>query len=611
MYNSQIHIDAGSLLALEHCTIKAMQGNCKIVVDGNMTVLQQTSFIAESGASLEIVLNNQNNNFQLHGFYTNCQVTSYAAGLTLLGCQFLDCPPLQSYRGNVTVNNICTFDNTSLWLENDGSIANAEVKIENSSFIFTGPLTYGLTSCVYIDSYPKYTIFNNTIDNSLVDGIQISSSGNMINSVNKISKNTIINCDNSGILAYNSKGIIENNSIFNNKYGVCFLDNSHFALKGNADALQNSETQQILDNTSFEVYASNYCFPYEFNYNVVIDNDNAGNPTDPMVYYNTKPVVYYGDQPTVPPGPSLNVKNNCWGASFNPSADFKTTTGYFVYNPMWCPGGKDMLVSPDEELYFNALLQVENGNYFQAKELFQYLIHNYRSSFYAQASIKDLFFIEQQLTNDYGGLREYYLTNDSISADTLLMQLADVFANQCNIKLSNWSDAINWYENRILNPPSMEDSIFAIIDLGYLYFLMENSGLKSAYIGNLKQYIPASRPLYNTYRSYLLSLLPADSQGKSPQKAIADFRDGCLLQNAPNPFCESSEIWYKIEKEADVKLSISDMAGKEVMQIQEGRRIPGIYNFKLSGSQLSPGTYLYSIIINGIRRDTKRMIRLP
>lgn len=78
--------------------------------------------------------------------------------------------------------------------------------------------------------------------------------------------------------------------------------------------------------------------------------------------------------------------------------------------------------------------------------------------------------------------------------DTLLIQLADIFANQCNIKLSNWPDAINWYENRILNPPSVEDSIFAIIDLGYLYFLMENSGLKSAYKGSLKQFIPVSRP---------------------------------------------------------------------------------------------------------------------
>lgn len=47
------------------------------------------------------------------------------------------------------------------------------------------------------------------------------------------------------------------------------------------------------------------------------------------------------------------------------------------------------------------------------------------------------------------------------------------------------------------------------------------------------------------------------------------------------------------------------------MQIQEGHKFPGIYNIKLSGNQFSSGTYLYSIIKNGIRSDTKRMIMLP
>lgn len=157
----------------------------------------------------------------------------------------------------------------------------------------------------------------------------------------------------------------------------------------------------------------------------------------------------------------------------------------------------------------------------------------------------------------------------------------------------------------------MEDSIFALIDLGYLYFLMENSGLKSAYKGNLTQFIPASRPAYNMYRSYLLSLVPAVNQSNNIQGAIADLKHGSLLQNMPNPFRESTEIWYKVEKDVDVQLSISDLAGKEVLQIHEGHKSPGAYKIKIANNQFPCGTYLYSIVLNGKRSGTKRMIKLP
>lgn len=607
MYNSEIHIEAGSMLALGHGTIKAKQGNCKIVVDGNISTTQLTTFMAEEGANLELILNNQEMSYLLRGRFQNCQLSGYAANLTLKGCQFIDCPSPHSYRGNVTVNDICTFENTGLWLENDNTLANAEVRIEYNYFTCNNPQPNELTSCIFIDSYGKYTINNNSIDGYTVDGLQISSSGNTVNSVNKISTNVISNCGGAGIYAYNSKGIIENNTVSGNKYGICLMDNSHFALNGNANATTDSETQQILNNTFFEVYASNFSFPYTFGYNVIKDPDHQGNPIDPLVFYNTNPIVYNGDQPTLPPGPSLNVKNNCWNPDFNPALDLKTTSGYYVYNPLWLPGGKELSIASDEELYNNALTEVENGNFYQAKELFRLLILTYPGSMYAQSSMKDLFYIEQQLSSDYAGLKAYYTTNDSIAADTLLSKLGDILSNQCEIKLQNWPDAISWYENRILNSGCMEDSIFAIIDLEYLYFLIENTGLKSGYSGKLNQFIPESKEKYNVDRAYLLSLLPEENKGGANYHKPADFSHGYLLQNNPNPFNLTTQIWYKIEKQSFVSISITDLNGKEVSLIKEGRKGIGEFRVDFTHANLAAGTYFYTLFLDGRKSDTKKM----
>jgi len=607
MYNSEIHIEAGSMLALGHGTIKAKQGNCKIVVDGNISTTQLTTFMAEEGANLELILNNQEMSCLLRGRFQNCQLSGYAANLTLKGCQFIDCPSPHSYRGNVTVNDICTFENTGLWLGNDNTLANAEVRIEYNHFTCNNPQPNELTSCIFIDSYGKYAINNNSIDGYTVDGLQISSSGNTVNSVNKISTNVISNCGGAGIYAYNSKGIIENNTVSGNKYGICLMDNSHFALNGNANATTDSETQQILDNTFFEVYASNFSFPYTFGYNVIKDPDHQGNPIDPLVFYNTNPIVYNGDQPTIPPGPSLNVKNNCWNPDFNPALDLKTTSGYYVYNPLWLPGGKELSIASDEELYNNALTEVENGNFYQAKELFRLLILTYPGSMYAQSSMKDLFYIEQQLSSDYAGLKAYYTTNDSIAADTLLSRLGDILSNQCEIKLQNWPDAISWYENRILNSGCIEDSIFAIIDLEYLYFLIENTGLKSGYSGKLNQFIPESKEKYNVDRAYLLSLLPEENKGGANYHKPADFSHGYLLQNNPNPFNLTTQIWYKIEKQSFVSISITDLNGKEVSLIKEGRKGIGEFKVDFTHANLAAGTYFYTLFLDGRKSDSKKM----
>jgi len=224
--------------------------------------------------------------------------------------------------------------------------------------------------------------------------------------------------------------------------------------------------------------------------------------------------------------------------------------------------------------------------------------------------MKELLIIEEYNGKDYAGLKNYFSTNDSIVSDSLLKKLGDYLGNQCDIKLKNWPQAINWFENRILNPACLEDSIFSIIDLGNVYLLMENQGLKSSYRGNLMQFIPETKEKYFEHRDYLLSLLPGENISDKLHNDITNLSFGSLLQNVPNPFTGSTQIWYKVEKQADVTILITDLSGKEIQKIEQGTKDEGTYKVDLKNTQMAAGTYFYSLFLDGKKSDTKKMVNL-
>jgi hypothetical protein len=597
MYNSEIHIDQGSTLELGSNTkIIAKRGNCKIVVDGNILVSNGVLFEAQGDAQLEIVLNNSSMPVNMLGIFKKCLVTSYAQNVIFQNCQFLNCPSPAMYRGNVNFTN-CTFENTGIYTENDNSLADAELKIEQCNFDCNNQDLQDYLSAIDVSSYGKYLIYNNTIQ-GFYNGIQLFYSGGNING-NKIVKNcTISACSNAGIEEYNTNGIIENNHIFNCNYGVRLMNNSNIELKGNPNAITNAQTQQILDNASYEVYASQHSFPFEFKNNVIQDEDNIGNPSDPMVFYDRK---------NLPPFLKLVVINNCWGINFSPDQDLKTAFGVYKYYPTWCPSDNGFVLENDELLYKNAVYQYENGDFDDAKKSFQLLISTYPESIYAQAAMRELFVLEQNLTANYSELKLYYQTDISIVSDTLLASLGEIISNDCEIKEEHWQESIDWYENRIINSTSAADSIYAIIDLGHLYFIIDNQGLKSGYTSRLNQFKPKSKETYYVNRSYLLSLLPISNNKNVFDNGDINLANGSLMQNVPNPFYRSTEIWYKIEKQSLVNISITDLSGKEIKKINQGIKSIGTHKIDFTDANLAPGTYFCNLIINGLINDTKKI----
>ena len=79
-----------------------------------------------------------------------------------------------------------------------------------------------------------------------------------------------------------------------------------------------------------------------------------------------------------------------------------------------------------------------------------------------------------------------------------------------------------------------------------------------------------------------------------------------LGQNIPNPANNTTAINYSVKSNANVTLTLTDMTGKIVMNINEGTKAAGDYTITLDASNLSGGMYHYTLS-NGETSITKAM----
>jgi hypothetical protein len=82
-----------------------------------------------------------------------------------------------------------------------------------------------------------------------------------------------------------------------------------------------------------------------------------------------------------------------------------------------------------------------------------------------------------------------------------------------------------------------------------------------------------------------------------------------LAQNYPNPFNPSTTISYSIPEAGDVKLSVFDMMGREVMTLVNEFRQAGSYEAILNADRFASGTYFYRLE-TGNYISAKKMVYL-
>jgi hypothetical protein len=529
-------------------------------------------------------------NFQMNGLiFTDFDINVQISSLDVTNCIFSNGFIYNSHCDYLNIYD-CEFTNAAISVSGD-----TFTPLIGTALINNCTFNHGyLTTAIQIESMPRYSIRNNTIQD-YYRGLFIAWSGEA--RMSSITSNQIYDNAEYGISVYNSYANLRENIIQDNfTNGIELHNKSYVQIFGNSTAHYVSETQRIKDNGMYEVLSEKNSFPTIFKWNAIIDEDNEQEGYQ-LVYCFPNPIGILRD-----------VRYNYWGseANFHPQNDLYPP-GEYLYLPIFHLIDGGGITQSDENLFNEAERKFEEGNYSSAKSIYQTVINQFPESKFSFASIKQLYSVEAFADNDYSSLKQYLSTNDSIADNPDLQKIAVFFANKCDVKLENWLTAIAWFENAIQNPESLEDSIYAIIDLGYTYWLMENGGLKSTYTGRMGQYKFSSREEFEDNRDYLLSLLPGDGLSETMKQSLSTLKSGQLLQNVPNPFNGTTQIWFKLAEESSVTVTVYDYTGKEVSIIKPGLLETGNHTVEFNSANLPSGIYFYSLEVNDIKTDTKKM----
>jgi len=85
-------------------------------------------------------------------------------------------------------------------------------------------------------------------------------------------------------------------------------------------------------------------------------------------------------------------------------------------------------------------------------------------------------------------------------------------------------------------------------------------------------------------------------------------REYALQQNYPNPFNPTTTIAFSLKEDGLVKLRLFNMLGQQVVELVNGQLKAGPHTAILDARNLSTGTYLYILEVNGFRGQKRLQI---
>ena len=307
----------------------------------------------------------------------------------------------------------------------------------------------------------------------------------------------------------------------------------------------------------------------------------------------------------------MDITYNCWGKNFKETYHLYPTYA-FIWSPDWkCEGKSGTPTRGDDEiLYLAGLDYFSAEDYPTAEATFKEVIETYPESHFAIAALHELFALEHYTNQDFYNLYSYYMLFSP--ADSNLFHTADFLATRCHVKERNWQPAVDWYENRIENPPSYQDSIFAVIDLGALHLMIEQdtaSGTKGSYCSyRLAEVKPASKQVYETHKTALLATLPQIKKPQTDKPQNQGLQKGALGECIPNPTNGNATISYEIYTDGIVEIKVFNAMGQLVKSFPQGTLKQGNYQAKITLSDLPAGLYHYTLLVNGEKTDARKLV---
>ncbi|MDD4276481.1 MAG: T9SS type A sorting domain-containing protein [Candidatus Cloacimonetes bacterium] len=580
---SQVIVNPGATISIgNNCLIKGTNKTngsdigSKLIVNGSITCASNVAFTSDGDPWDGLVLDTVNQ-VSLNGVtFNKADLTTYTH-TEIEYCDFTDGMVKQNGK-DVTIAN-STFNNACV---------RSFAKLEDSSTTISSCVLSGdnTTDAIEISSASKYNLTCNQISNYKT-ALAIYESKNGIITENHLLGNGI------GVQLYHSVAdIYSANVIENNDFGIVALRNSLWSLQGSEEP----PYQEVTNNSNCQILFSYDSAPEYVEFNQLYS-----------VAYPDKPFIICESIPADPK--KILVANNYFGDKFEPDNNLSPTE-IFVYEPIWEPIPEAMNASIVPLPYRTVKTYTRSGEYATAQSLiYQYFAAVPDSSILYDKSAKYLLSLERVTTDSYAQLQSYYNSQSTVPPSSVY--LLQYLANYCKIETNDLQSAILWLEAHVENPVSAIDSLFAAIDIGYIYLLSDDS--KAVVQGKMAHLKPSSLSSYESNRSdaiYGLIYANDSDTGEYNTHSPANIRLG---KNYPNPFNPSTTITFSLSIAMHCKIEIYNIRGQRLRTLINDNKMAGNYTVVWDGTDqggraVTSGVYLYKLITPTTKLSAKMLL---
>ncbi len=255
----------------------------------------------------------------------------------------------------------------------------------------------------------------------------------------------------------------------------------------------------------------------------------------------------------------------------------------------------------------NEAIEFENQMYYVRAEMkYKEIITYYSETIFAGLSLKRLYSLTEKYNQNYAALDIYLENNPDLQNNMVLKKIADYLSAFCKMKEEDYPDAIEYFESIIENPHSFQDSVFAVIDAGYAYLLMESSQLKN----NNSHDVYLKEDKFEEFVYTMMGKINSNTNEYeiSDVDSALDFE----LSVYPNPFNPTTSINFNNNLDKNVIITIYNIKGQKVKTVANDVFARGnntvVWNGDdNNGKKVASGLYFVKII-SGQMATTKKIM---
>ncbi|MDO9576773.1 MAG: FlgD immunoglobulin-like domain containing protein [Candidatus Cloacimonadales bacterium] len=331
---------------------------------------------------------------------------------------------------------------------------------------------------------------------------------------------------------------------------------------------------------------------------------------------------------------TINCNGNYW-SDRDPSDPHQDYTDYIDmnYNPPGLIVADHSLMDDDpncisigetESRYEEAGLLEYEGDTEAALSLYESILTDQleeEKSFWKN-SIDRVFSLSLKLNENLNGLILFYDTFISnipnfvpIEEKDELISFVKNYQKKVQIEIKNYQEAADIVVERIDNPTSPVDSLFAVMELENIYYLATLENGRSNVFTTYQQHEPEDcRQLqiwHDEHWQQINELLGIEDENENITIPVKPE----LYNNYPNPFNPETTISFSIPEDSKVGITIYNIKGQKVKTLVSEDLEKGIHKViwdskDSSGKSVSSGVYFYKLDVNGKTKGLKKMLLL-